>query len=71
MSNSRPRIVRFTGPPTADGKFLEIGFTPDEREVLINVPAAGDDTAHHIVFSPDQARNLARLLLRKADECKP
>ena|ERR1700733_3346690 len=54
--------------------FLEVGFTPDEREIIINYPvdlatiAAG---AGHLVFSPAQARNLAKILLRKAEECKP
>ena len=51
-------------------KTLEVGFTPDEREIVINFPADGRDTAHHVVFSPAQARYLAKILMRKASECK-
>lgn len=52
--------------------YLEVGLTPDEREVVINHPDLHVDAAGigHIVFSPAQARHLAKLLLRKADECK-
>jgi hypothetical protein len=41
---------------------LYVGHTEDTHEVIINHPGVG-----HIVFSPDQARNLARLLLDAAD----
>lgn len=51
-------------------KYLEVGFTPDEREIIINFPADILTPAHHVVFSPAQARHLAKVLLRKADECK-
>lgn len=53
-------------------KYLEVGLTPDGREVIINHPDLLPDAngVGHIVFSPEQARNLARLLLRKADLCK-
>lgn len=51
--------------------YLEVGLTPDEREIVVNVPAAPGAGAHHLVFSPAQARHLAKLLLRKADECEP
>jgi hypothetical protein len=54
-------------------RYLEVGLTPNEREIVINHPDLQPD-AHgvgHIVFSPAQARHLARLLLRKAEECKP
>jgi hypothetical protein len=53
--------------------YLEVGLTSDEREVIINHPDLQPDAngVGHIVFSPQQARHLARLLLRKADECKP
>jgi hypothetical protein len=51
-------------------KCLEVGFTPDEREIIINIPEDGFTPASHVVFSAQQARNLARILLRKADECK-
>jgi hypothetical protein len=52
-------------------KYLEIGLTPDGREVIINHPDLLPDAngVGHIVFSPAQARNLARLLLRNADLC--
>jgi hypothetical protein len=54
-------------------KYLEVGLTPDEREVVINHPDLQPDSRGigHIVFSPAQARDLARLLMRKANECKP
>lgn len=53
--------------------YLEVGHTEDMREIVINHPNLMVDRngAGHIVFSPAQARALARLLLRKADECKP
>ena len=53
-------------------KYLEVGLTPDGREVIINHPDLLPDAngVGHIVFSPAQARNLARLLLRKADLCE-
>jgi hypothetical protein len=51
--------------------YLEIGLTPDGREIVINFPGDEFTPAHHTVFSADQARNLARLLLRKAEECEP
>jgi hypothetical protein len=49
-------------------KYLEVGFTPDMREVIIQMPIDGEQW---LTFSPQQARNLARILLRKADECVP
>ncbi len=55
-------------------KYLEVGLTPDGREVIINHPVDPETVRlrfGHIVFSPDQARRLAKLLLRKADECSP
>ena len=54
-------------------KYLLVGLTPDEREIIINHPNIQTDAngAGHIIFSPEQARHLARLLLRKAGECKP
>jgi hypothetical protein len=45
--------------------YLEVGFTADMREIVINYP---DGNLH---FSPEQARRLANTLLRKAIECKP
>lgn len=53
--------------------YLEVGLTADEREIVINHPDVRVDQngCGHIVFSPAQARHLAKLLLRKADECKP
>ena len=51
---------------------LEVGLTPDGREVVINHPDLQPDAngCGHIVFSPQQARWLAKLLMRKADECQ-
>lgn len=48
--------------------YLEVGLTPGEREILINIPDVGEQW---LTFSPAQARHLAKVLLRKADECKP
>lgn len=50
--------------------YLEVGLTADEREIVINFPGDAYTPAHHTTFSPAQARNLARLLLRKAEDCK-
>jgi len=52
--------------------FLEVGLTEDEMEVVINHPDLQPDAkgCGHIVFSPEEARALARLLLKKADACK-
>lgn len=48
--------------------FLEVGHN-DKGEVVINHPDLKPDEngVGHIVFSPAQARNLARLLLERAD----
>jgi hypothetical protein len=51
--------------------YLEIGLTPDGREIVVNFPGDAYTPAHHTIFSPAQARHLAKLLLRKADECAP
>lgn len=53
--------------------YLEVGLTDDSREVVINHPNLHPDAngCGHIVFSAAQARHLARLLIRKADECRP
>lgn len=50
---------------------LMVGLTKDETEVVINHPnlLTDKDGAGYIVFSPSQARDLANLLLKKADEC--
>jgi hypothetical protein len=78
--NARPphhHIQRARAQPTQDllrpEKYLEVGLTSDEREVVINHPDLQPDAngVGHIVFSAAQARHLAKLLLRKADECKP
>ena len=69
-ARARPR----RGPAgVLPAKYLEVGLTPDEREVVINHPDLQPDSRGigHIVFSPAQARDLARLLMRKANECKP
>lgn len=44
--------------------FLEVGVDL-RNEVVINLPR---DMTGHLTFSPDQARNLAELLIRKAAE---
>jgi hypothetical protein len=88
MSNAkRPRlpVKRYAGHSTPTvgellppEKYLEVGHTPDRREIIVNIPMPLADLeasvgrgGHHVVFSADQARSLARLLNRKADECKP
>jgi hypothetical protein len=57
-----------SGPPNG---FLEVGVN-ESGEVVINHPDLQPDEngVGHIVFSPAQARNLARLLLKKADEAE-
>jgi hypothetical protein len=53
-------------------KYLMVGLTPDEREIVVNYPDKADASGWgHLVFSAAQARHLAKLLLRKADECVP
>ncbi|MDB6104116.1 MAG: hypothetical protein JWO52_4115 [Gammaproteobacteria bacterium] len=59
--------------PTIPPYCLEVGLSMDEREVIINHPELTpnpDGSGGHIVFSPQQARDLAKLLLQKAKECK-
>ena len=75
MSDLERRLQASLSPrPAAEllmpEKYLEVGFTPDEREVLVNFPATSIDTAHHVVFSAEQALRFAKLLIRKAMECK-
>jgi hypothetical protein len=50
--------------------FLLVGISEDGKEVVVNHPDLQPDAngVGHIVFSPRQARNLAHLLLSKADE---
>ncbi len=49
---------------------LEVGLDPDTGEIVINHPDLQPDKngVGHIVFSANQARNLAVLLLNKAIE---
>lgn len=55
-------------PPPAG--FLEVGLTADGHHVILNHPEidTDEDGCGHILFSPSQARDLARLLLECADE---
>lgn len=39
-------------------------------EVMVNFPETVDDKAHHVAFSPNQARDFAALLVKKADEAE-
>jgi hypothetical protein len=48
---------------------LEIGLN-DRREVVMNLDRDRNGTGH-IVFSPNQARHLAALMYKKADEADP
>ena len=49
--------------------FLEVGVN-ERREVVVNHPdlEVDEQGRGHIVFSPDQARNLARILLKQASQ---
>jgi len=51
---------------------IEIGVSPDEREVIANLPYTPDNGSGfvHFAFSPRQALNLAAALIKKAKECK-
>jgi hypothetical protein len=62
-------IVR-TEPPGLEPGALQIGITEDYRDVIINHPDLHPDVngVGHIIFSPEQAKNLARLLLEKAED---
>ena len=56
-----------------DPGVLDVGLSMDECDVIINHPEltpSPDGRGGHIVFSPQQARDFAALLLRKARECK-
>lgn len=46
--------------------YLEVGRN-DKFEVVLNLDHDRDGTGH-IIFSPNQARNLARLLVKQANE---
>jgi hypothetical protein len=55
--------------PTGPGEnFLWVGLTADGREVVIHHPRLLTDErgVGHIIFSPDQARGLAKLLNKHA-----
>jgi hypothetical protein len=56
---------RLASPVSNGPGVLEVGFTPDSREVVLNLPR---DMTGHIVFSVDEARQLAAILTKKADE---
>jgi hypothetical protein len=47
--------------------YLEIGINPETFEIVINLDEDRNGIGH-VTFSPDQARNLASILIRKADE---
>lgn len=53
------------------GGFLEVGIDA-QFQVVVNHPDLKPDEngVGHIVFSPDQARNLAYLMIRKANEAE-
>jgi len=53
------------------GGYLEVG-TNGRGEVVVNHPdlLPDENGIGHIVFSPEQARNFAALLLRKAQEAE-
>jgi hypothetical protein len=51
---------------------LIIGLTPDETEVVLNVPTTpGNSTLwEHVIFSPEQAESIGKLFLAKAKQCR-
>lgn len=55
----------------ADDRVLEVG-TNGRREVVVNHPNldVDDQGRGFIIFSPEQARNLAQLLMLKAAEAE-
>jgi hypothetical protein len=53
-------------PEVVDAGHLLVGMNEAETMVVIDL---GRDMTGHVVFSPDQARQLAGLLRQKADEC--
>jgi len=55
--------------PEAGGGNLEVGSN-FKGEVVVNVPATANDTAHHLVFSVSEARALAQLLNDKAADAE-
>ena len=46
--------------------FLHVGIN-ENSEVVVNLPK---DMTGHIVFSPNQARDFARVLLKQADSAE-
>lgn len=60
-------------PQNLDKYQLEVGITPDGREVIVNHPEMEPNpsgSGGHIVFSPQQARDFAALMVQKAGECR-
>ena len=51
---------------------LIIGLTPDETEVVLNVPTTPGNTTlwEHVIFSPEQAESIGKLFLAKAKQCR-
>jgi hypothetical protein len=51
---------------------LIVGLSPDETEVIVNVPFQADNGTGwtHVTFSREQAESFGRLVLLKAGECK-
>lgn len=59
------------GVAPASGQLI-VGLTEDGRDVVINHPDLDPDKdgVGHIVFSPEQARALAKLLIQKAQDAE-
>lgn len=59
-------------PPRAPPGTAEIGLSPDEREVVMNLPSTPDNGTGfvHYVFTPHQAINAAEVLIKAARQCK-
>lgn len=60
-------------PPVPEPGYLVLGRTPDNTHVVINHPKLQPDAngVGHIVFTPNEARGLANMLLKLADLCEP
>lgn len=72
VAELRDEILRLRSAAIAGPGTIEIGVSPDETEVIVNLPYTPDNGSGyvHYVFTPDQARHAGRSLIDKADECK-
>lgn len=64
MSDEPLRVIRIIPE-----NHLEVAIDPDTFEVVINLDHDRNGVGH-ITFSPNQARNLAKLLMKKASDAE-